>query len=152
MRSNYDFYQCTYIILRVCRSTDRIIFLQVAHKSPFSVRYWGLGVIPFDVRLLLFSKGHRVSLRHQSYGVSVLWFLSTFTGTNYHTIPSSHKAQTVSFFFILAFKCIYYSISRPEEISTIYRRLLPSDPLVLLHKHCGILWLWIYKPLIHPGS
>lgn len=39
LRSNYDFYQCTYIILRVCRSTDRIIFLQVAHKSPFSVRY-----------------------------------------------------------------------------------------------------------------
>lgn len=56
LRSNYDFYQCTYIILRVCRSTDRIIFLQVAHKSPFSVRYWGLGVIPLMLDYFCFPR------------------------------------------------------------------------------------------------
>lgn len=147
MRSNYDFYQCTFIILRVCRSTDRIIFLQVAHKSPFSVRYWGLGVIPLMLDYFCFP---RVTV--SVCDIRVMAYRYFDFGTNYHTIPSSHTAQTVSFFFILAFRCIYYSISRPEEISTIYRRLLPSDPLVLLHKHCGILWLWIYKPLIHPGS
>lgn len=56
LRSNYDFHQCTYIILRVCRSTDRIIFLQVAHKSPFSVRYWGLGVIPLMLDYFCFPR------------------------------------------------------------------------------------------------
>lgn len=152
LRSNYDFYQCTYIILRVCRSTDRIIFLQVAHKSPFSVRYWGLGVIPLMLDYFCFPRVTvsvcDIRVMAYRYFDFCQLLLVPITILFRHLIQHRQWA----FFFILAFKCIYYSISRPEEISTIYRRLLPSDPLVLLHKQCGILWLWIYKPLIHPGS